>query len=263
MDATVDLYDPHMRTIFQIDVLTGVDALDTLLRANAQLSQNFLGYLIDFVVFREEHKEIAAKVQVGKYVLHTLGLLIPSPFQFALREVLLVGIFASDASREQCSEKLHGGFAKLFALDSYRSNDELSAAMQAPTIDIRPLAEYLQPIDEDEPCRTIVMDVLDEYMVMNSAAYELDEAAAIYKRHMICAQTGRCARYDSAYIECAVVQTNAAARTVFDVWKRIGNRHEWYADRSTQSRMTNVKLSGVNRSLEDLLVVGLQVDKIR
>lgn len=64
MNATVDLYSPIMRSTFGINVLIGVDALNALFRTNTQLARNFLGYFIDFVVFREEHKELATKVQV-------------------------------------------------------------------------------------------------------------------------------------------------------------------------------------------------------
>lgn len=150
-------------------------------------------------------------------------------------------------------------------MDKYQTNG--SAAMPSSLlINIQPLSEFVLPIDDTVTCRPLVINVLDEYMVMHNSTYGLDEAAVIYKRHIICAQTGRCARYECPYIE-APVQLHAAttvpSASVFEVWKRIPNRNEQQADRAAQARQANATLIDVHNTIKELLEANLQIDKMR
>lgn len=240
---TTDLHHRRFRAVFQPETLIGVTRLNELLDCDARLSADFVGYVIDFVRFRSEYVRLAAVVQ------------------HALCNVLLNGIFASKRALLLALAAPTFGQLRLWSLDTYRPNP-LPLGLR-DTAGLRPLSAFLQPAsdgggDVDDRVAHMVADMLDDFVVLDSDAYTLAEAARITRRNVICARSGRWTLYGSPYDAWPVAEvTAAAAETVFDVWKGSVNRRDHAAE-----LLTTEQLLRGRRSMLDKDVIELQRERL-
>lgn len=64
LSDTVDFHHPTMHKVFHKDTLLAVDAMNAVLTARPELAKEFLGYVIDFMVFKIEYESMGDIMQV-------------------------------------------------------------------------------------------------------------------------------------------------------------------------------------------------------
>lgn len=222
--------------------------MNELLDCDARLSADFVGYVIDFVRFRSEHVRVAAVVQ------HTLC------------NLLLNGIFASQRALLLALAAPTFGQLRLWSLETYRPNP-LPMGLCDNT-GLRPLSAFLQPasngVDVDDRVAHMVADMLDDFVVLDSDAYTLAEAAQITRRNVICARSGRWTLYGSPYDAWPVAEVAvAAAETVFDVWKGTVNRREHAAELLTIGQLLRGRRSMLDKDVVDWQRERLQLERLQ
>lgn len=136
--------------------------------------RDFVGFVIDFVAFKDGYDDLASKAQ------------------HALAGLLLTAIFKTHSSCQRfCAHLTSRGIAfdakHIVSLERYQAANNtvpLGLALN-PERGIHALTEFLQPIG----CR-VVQSMLEAFIVVDTDDYALGEAVAMFRRHAICARTG-------------------------------------------------------------------------
>lgn len=248
---TTNLFHTGFFAVFQLETLFGVARMNELLDKNDELSNDFVGYVIDFVHFRSQHVRLAAFVQ------------------HAMRDMLLNGIFIHERTMHACMAKKRLGQMRLWSLETFKPNPLPMGQRDDPSL--RPLSKFMRPITINgggniaARLQHIVAELLDEFVVLDSDAYTLHEAAQLTRRNVICARSGRFTRYGSPYEAWPVEEasTAAGATTVFDLWKGTVNRREHAAELVNSDQLFQGRQKMLQRDATDLFRQQMNVERLK
>lgn len=135
---------------------------------------------------------------------------------------MLIAIFKTNSSLDSIAKLLKERCLtyeshRLISIERYQSVNLPLGLPMCPVRGISLLTDYLNPITCD-----VVLDMLNSFIVINTDAYTVEEAAGIFQRHVICANTGLYKYYNDVNTYLGLSCDNRV--TVFDGFADETNR---------------------------------------
>lgn len=108
----------------------------------------------------------------------------------------------------------------IVSAERYRSISAPLGLPLCPDRGFRCLTDYLQPIGCD-----VVQQMLDQFIVIDTDDYTIEEAVLVFRRHVICARTGfyRFSDGTNTYLGLSGGPSDDGDRTVFDLFAQQPN----------------------------------------